>query len=98
MSSGLRLSRARALSGSVRCVCARAGHYYYTGAETFTAASEPIPRVAPSVPAKFRSRSWDYSWLYLSTSGGCQLRSMDPYTLAFRDEALARPMRWLARG
>ena len=75
-----------------------AGHYYYTGAETFTAASEPVPRVAPSVPAKFRSRSWDYSWLYLSTSGGCQLRSMDPYTLAFRDEALAKPMRWLARG
>ena len=59
-------------------------HYHYststkeTGVPTFTAATQPLPRVAPGTPTTFQSNSWDYSWLHVSTSGEVAQRRLNP--------------------
>jgi hypothetical protein len=78
-------------------------HYHYrtatkeTGVPTFTAATQPLPRVAPGTPTTFRSNSWDYSWLYVSTSGEVAQRRLNPYSLAFSDVHTRNAMRWFVK-
>ena len=84
-------------------------NYYYDGAQTsdlpprlpagacFTAATNPICRVAPAIPLQYSSGNWDYGWLYCRTDGNVAFRRLDPSTLQFDDRQLTCPMRWFVR-
>ena len=85
-------------------------NYYYDGAQTsglparipaagpcFTAATNPVCRVAPAIPMQYASGNWDYGWLYCRTDGHVAFRRLDPYTMEFDDRELYCAMRWFVR-
>jgi len=71
--------------------------YYYVEQGLFIAGSHPVVRVRPAVPLRYRSRGWDFGWLFLRTDGAVVYRRCDPYTLAFEDRARRYAIRWFVR-
>jgi hypothetical protein len=63
----------------------------------FTAATNPLARIAPAIPMQYSSGNWDYGWLYCRTDGHVAFRRLDPYTMLFDDRELYCPMRWFVR-
>eukprot|EP01043_Picozoa_sp_COSAG02_P008067 COSAG02_NODE_251_length_27002_cov_13.799242_16_plen_342_part_00 len=85
-------------------------NYYYDGAQAsalparipaagpcFTAATNPVCRVAPVIPMQYESGNWDYGWLYCRTDGHVAFRRFDPYTMQFDDREMYSAMRWFVR-
>ena len=71
--------------------------YYYTEQELFMTGSHPVVRVRPAIPLCYRSRGWDFGWLFLRTDGTVVYRRCDPYTLAFEDRPGRYAIRWFVR-
>jgi len=71
--------------------------YYYLDQRLFIAGSHPVVRVKPDIPLSYQARGWDFGWLVLRTDGVVVYRRCDPYTLAFEDVRMTRPIRWFVR-
>jgi len=62
----------------------------------FCAETQPIVRVAPDIPLRYRSRGWDFGWLIARTDGHLAMLICDPYTLRFSRSGGKATMRWFA--
>lgn len=64
----------------------------------FCAETQPLVRVAPSIPLAYRSRGWDFGWAMVRTDGFLSLLRCDPYTLQFTRHERRAAMRWFVAG
>ena len=71
--------------------------YCYTGRKLFMAESQPIVRVGPGIPMRYRSKGWDFGWLMPRTDGFVARRLFDPYTLKGQDSHGRHAIRWFVR-
>jgi len=71
--------------------------YYYTQARQFCAASQPVVRVHPAIPLKYKSEEWDFGWLMPRSDGFVARWLLDPYTLQFRRSEGNYAIRWFVR-
>ncbi|MDA4123620.1 MAG: hypothetical protein OK456_10620 [Thaumarchaeota archaeon] len=72
-------------------------NYYYTDQELFTTETHPLPRVRPAIPMQYKSKGWDFAWLFLRTDGFVQTLLYDPYTLQPSKFDSHLPIRWFVR-
>ena len=70
--------------------------YFCTQRRLFTAGTQPVVRVRPSIPMRYTSRGWDFGWLMPRSDGFLALWLCDPYTLKFRKIEKHCAMRWFA--
>jgi hypothetical protein len=68
--------------------------YYYTAGKVFIAASQPLVRVAPSIPLCYKSQNWDFGWIVARTDGQVARLLYDPYTLKPRRDRIRCSIRW----
>jgi hypothetical protein len=71
--------------------------YYYTQQELFIAGTNPLVRVRPAIPLRYRSQGWDFGWCVARTDGRVVYRAVDPHALTFRDQEQHCSMRWFVR-
>ncbi len=71
--------------------------YYYTGQRLFMAASQPVVRVRPTVPMRYKSRNWDFGWLLPRSDGHVARLLVDPVTLKFHRGQSRHAIRWFVR-
>ncbi len=71
--------------------------YYYTARKQFIAASQPVVRVKPAIPARYESKGWDFGWLMPRTDGFVARWLVDPYTLKFHKSEGHYAIRWFVR-
>jgi hypothetical protein len=71
--------------------------YYYTLSKQFMAASQPVIRVKPAIPMKYKSDEWDFGWLMLRSDGHVARWLVDPYTLKFKRSEGQYAIRWFVR-
>lgn len=71
--------------------------YYYTERKQFMAASQPVVRVRPHIPLRYRSKEWDFGWLMPRTDGLVPRWLVDPYTLRFSKSEGRHAIRWFVR-
>lgn len=71
--------------------------YYYTEAKLFMAASQPVVRVKPDIPLRYKSMGWDFGWLMPRSDGHVARWLVDPYTLKFHRSERRYAMRWFVR-
>ncbi len=58
--------------------------------------SQPVVRVAPGVPLRYRSGGWSFGWLLPRTDGIVHHLVIDPYTRAFNRAQTRCAIRWFA--
>jgi hypothetical protein len=68
--------------------------YCYTEQKLFIGASQPVVRVAPTIPLLYRSHKWDFGWLVPRTDGYVARWLCDPYSLKFHKSHSRHPIRW----
>lgn len=71
--------------------------YYYTERKQLLGASQPVVRVEPSIPLRYKSKNWDFGWLVPRSDGHVASWLVDPYTLQFKRNSGQYAMRWFAR-
>lgn len=71
--------------------------YYYTESKKFCAASQPVVRVKPAIPLRYKSEEWDFGWLMPRSDGHLARWLLDPYTLKFKRTYGYYAMRWFVR-
>lgn len=71
--------------------------YYYTKSKQFCAASQPVVRVKPAIPMRYKSEEWDFGWLMPRSDGHLARWLLDPYTLKFKRSHGQYAMRWFVR-
>lgn len=71
--------------------------YYYTETMLFMAASQPVVRVKPTIPLRYRSNGWDFGWLMPRSDGFVAKLLVDPYTLKFHRSEGRYAIRWFIR-
>ncbi|MDB5388290.1 MAG: hypothetical protein JWM11_3936 [Planctomycetaceae bacterium] len=71
--------------------------YYYTESRQFIAASQPVVRVKPAVPLRYKSLEWDFGWLMPRSDGLVARWLLDPYTLKFHRSESRLAIRWFVR-
>lgn len=71
--------------------------YYYTERKQFMAASQPVVRVKPAIPLRYKSREWDFGWLMTRSDGHVARWLINPYTLKFERSYGRYAMRWFVR-
>lgn len=71
--------------------------YYYTESRQFMAASQPVVRVKPDIPLRYKSKEWNFGWLMPRSDGHVARWFVDPYTLKFRRSEKRHAMRWFVR-
>lgn len=71
--------------------------YLYTQRRRLIAATHPVVRVRPSIPLRYRSEAWDYSWLIARTDGQVARLTYDPYTLEPTRAATRHEISWFWR-
>lgn len=71
--------------------------YYYTGRKQFSAASQPVVRVEPTIPMRYKSEGWDFGWLMPRSDGHVARWLVDPYTLKFKRSQGRYAIRWFVR-
>ena len=71
--------------------------YYYTERKQFMAASQPVVRVKPAIPMRYKSKEWDFGWLMPRSDGHVARWLVDPYTLKFDRSEGRYAMRWFVR-
>ncbi len=68
--------------------------YHYTEQGLFMVATQPIVRVKPDIPIKYKSEKWDFGWLMLRSDGFVAYWLVNPYTLKFNRRDAKYAMRW----
>ena len=71
--------------------------YYYTDQKQFMAASQPVVRVQPAIPMRYKSKEWDFGWLMPRSDGHVARWLLDPYTLKFNRSESRHAIRWFVR-
>lgn len=71
--------------------------YYYTERRQFMAAAQPVVRVAPAIPLRYRSKGWDFGWLMPRSDGHVARWLVDPYTLKYQRSESRHALRWFVR-
>ena len=71
--------------------------YYYTESKQFMAATQPVVRVNPVIPLRYKSKEWDFGWLMPRSDGHVARWLVDPYTLRFRRSEGRYAIRWFVR-
>jgi len=71
--------------------------FTHTTKRIYEAQTHPVVRTAPSIPMSYNSRGWDVTWLIMRTDGSASVRTLDPYTMRFRDWTGRFPCRWFVR-
>lgn len=71
--------------------------YYYTQSRLFCAASQPVVRVKPAIPMRYKSKEWDFGWLMPRSDGHVAGWIVDPYTLEFSKSKGKYGIRWFVR-
>ena len=71
--------------------------YYYTAQKQFMAASQPVVRVQPAIPLRYKSQDWDFGWLMPRSDGYVARWLLDPYTLNFHRSSAFHALRWFVR-
>jgi hypothetical protein len=71
--------------------------YYYTERKQFMAASQPVVRVRPAIPLRYKSKEWDFGWLMPRSDGHVARWLLDPYTLKFNRSESRHAIRWFVR-
>jgi hypothetical protein len=59
--------------------------------------SQPIVRVVPGVPLRYRSGNWNYGWILPRTDGVVHHLVVNPYTNEFIRMECRSPVRWFVR-
>ena len=59
--------------------------------------SQPIVRVGPGVPLKYKSGNWNYGWILPRTDGMVHQLIVEPLTYEFIHKDGRFPIRWFAR-
>lgn len=59
--------------------------------------SQPIVRVAPSVPMRYQPENWNYGWILPRTDGVVHQLIINPYTHAFIRTQCRCAVRWFVR-
>ena len=72
-------------------------NYYYTEQKRLWGATQPVVRVKPSIPIRYRSKGWDFGWLLARTDGYLARWLVNPYTLQFHKSHVRCAARWLVR-
>lgn len=71
--------------------------YYYTRSNQFMAASQPVVRVKPAIPLRYKSKEWDFGWLMPRSDGHVAKWLLDPYSLQFKRSEGRYNIRWFVR-
>ena len=71
--------------------------YYYTVRKQFMAASQPVVRIQPAIPLRYRSEGWDFGWLMPRSDGHVAQWLVNPYSLKFSRAQGRYPIRWFVR-
>lgn len=71
--------------------------YYSTERKLFCAGSQPVVRIRPDIPMRYRSGEWDFGWLMPRTDGFVDRWICDPYMLRFTKKPGRFAIRWFAR-
>ena len=71
--------------------------YYNTERRIFSTGSQPVVRVAPAIPLRYRTRNWDFGWLMPRSDGFVARWLCDPYTLTFAKSDGRYAIRWFVR-
>ena len=71
--------------------------YYYTEQKQFMAASQPVVRVQPAIPIRYKSKAWDFGWLMPRSDGHVARWLIAPYTLKFHRSESRHAIRWFVR-
>lgn len=71
--------------------------YYCTERKLFSAGSQPVVRVCPSVPMRYKSDGWDFGWLMPRSDGFVDRWLCDPYTLRFEKKPGRFAIRWFVQ-
>jgi len=71
--------------------------YYNTERRIFSAGTQPVVRVRPDIPMRYRTRGWDFGWLMVRSDGFVARWLCDPYTLDFRKSEQRCAIRWFVR-
>jgi len=71
--------------------------YYYTDRKQFMAASQPVVRIKPDIPLRYKSDEWNFGWLMPRSDGYVALWLVDPYSLKFKRKDGRYALRWFVR-
>lgn len=71
--------------------------YYYVEQKQFMSASQPVVRVKPAIPLRYKSKDWDFGWLMPRSDGHIARWLLDPYTLQFHRGQSRHAIRWFVR-
>lgn len=71
--------------------------YYYTERKQFMAASQPVVRVKPAIPLRYKSDEWNFGWMMPRTDGHVAMWIVNPYSLRFEKKNGQYAMRWFVR-
>ncbi len=71
--------------------------YYSTERKIFCAGTQPVIRVAPAIPMRYKSRGWDFGWLLARSDGTVFSWLCDPYSLKFNKSSERFAVRWFVR-
>lgn len=71
--------------------------YYCTDRKLFSAGTQPLVRVKPTIPLRYMSLGWDFGWVMPRTDGFVAFWLCDPYTLRFRKRESRHAIRWFVR-
>ena len=72
-------------------------NYYYTEQKRLWGAAQPVVRVKPSIPIRYRSKGWDFGWVLARTDGYLARWLVNPYTLQFQKSQVRCAARWFVR-
>lgn len=71
--------------------------FVHVQAGLFVTLTHPLVRIAPEIPVRYRSGTWDAAWVFLRTDGQARVRRVDPYTRRWDDRPGRFACRWFAR-
>lgn len=71
--------------------------FVHVRAGLYVTLTHPLVRVAPRIPVRYRSRSWDVAWVFLRTDGQARIRRIDPYSRHWDDRPARFACRWFVR-
>ena len=71
--------------------------FLHVQAGLYVTLTHPLVRIAPTVPIRYRTGTWDVAWVFLRTDGEARVRRIDPYTRQWQDQPARFGCRWFVR-
>jgi hypothetical protein len=71
--------------------------FVHVRAGLYVTLTHPLVRIAPRIPIRYGTGSWDVAWVFLRTDGQARVRRIDPYTRQWEDRPARFACRWFVR-